>query len=114
MDIDSTDTAVLFIDPQIDVLSPDGKNWEILEASVTDNGTVAHMLEIFDAAKANGFVVVISPHYFYPTDQLWKFNGPLETDELTSGTFSRIGPLDGPYPRVLDTLNPGIVLGEAR
>lgn len=94
MDIDNADTAVLFIDPQIDVLSPDGRNWELLEASVTENQTVPHMLEIFVAAKEHGFDVVISPHYFYPTDQAWKFNGPLETAELDSGTFSRVGPLD--------------------
>ncbi len=94
MDIDNADTAVLFIDPQIDVLSPDGRNWELLEASVTENQTVPHMLEIFVAAKEHGFDVVISPHYFYPTDQAWRFNGPLETAELDSGTFSRVGPLD--------------------
>ncbi|MGA7130112.1 MAG: hypothetical protein WBZ19_27610 [Chthoniobacterales bacterium] len=27
-----------------------------------------------------------APHYFYPTDKGWKFNGPLETDEATIGT----------------------------
>lgn len=88
------DTAVVFIDPQIDVLSPQGKNWEVLGASVTENQTVAHMIEIFEAAKRYGFPVLISPHYFYPSDSLWKFNGPLETNELESGTFARSGPLD--------------------
>jgi len=46
------------------------------------------------AAKAHGFEVFISPHYFYPTDKGWKFNGPLETDEATSGMFARKGVLN--------------------
>jgi len=94
MQISNRDTAVVFVDPQIDVLSPQGRNWAVLGASVTENRTVEHMLEIFSAAKELDFQVVISPHYFYPTDRRWSFNGPLETDELQSGTFSRTGPLD--------------------
>lgn len=35
----------------------------------------------------------ISPHYFYPEDKGWKFNGPLETDEGKSGLFGRTGRL---------------------
>lgn len=37
--------------------------------------------------------MVISPHYFYPTDHGWLFNGPLESDELATGTFARRGAL---------------------
>jgi nicotinamidase-related amidase len=94
MKIDSTDTAILFTDPQIDVLSSAGRNWAVLEASVTENRTVAHMLDIFGAAKQHDFPVVVSPHYFYPTDDAWLFNGPLESAELITRTFRREGPLD--------------------
>jgi nicotinamidase-related amidase len=52
------------------------------------------MERIFKAAKTHGFEVFISPHYFYPTDKGWKFNGPLETDEVTSGFFARKGILN--------------------
>ena len=45
-------------------------------------------------AKANDYAVFISPHYFYPTDDGWKFNGPLEADEFRTRTFARSGPLD--------------------
>ncbi len=86
-------TAVVVIDPQNDVLSPAGRNWDSLGASVTENRTVEHLVEIFTAAKANGFTAFISPHYFYPTDHSWLFNGPLESDELRTNTFSRTGPL---------------------
>lgn len=94
MQVSSSDTAVVFVDPQIDVLSPDGKNWAVLKDSVTENGTVEHMLEIFAAARAHGYFVAISPHYFYPSDDDWKFNGPLESMEFESRTFSRAGALD--------------------
>jgi nicotinamidase-related amidase len=52
------------------------------------------MERIFKAAKARGVEVFISPHYFYPTDKGWKFNGPLETEEVASGMFARKGVLD--------------------
>jgi len=94
MDIHKTDTAVVFIDPQNDVLSEKGANWGAVGASVTENKTVDNMARIFEAAKANGYEVFISPHYFYPTDSHWKFNGPLETDEFNTRTFARSGPLD--------------------
>jgi nicotinamidase-related amidase len=88
------DTAVVIIDPQNDVLSPMGRNWDSLGASVTENRTVEHLVEIFAAAKAGGFGVFISPHYFYPTDHSWLFNGPLELDELRTNTFARTGALN--------------------
>jgi len=93
MNIEKTDTAVVFIDPQNDVLSEKGANWTAVGASVTENHTVENMERIFKAAKANGYEVFISPHYFYPTDSGWKFNGPLETEEFRTHTFARRGPL---------------------
>ncbi len=93
MDIRKSDTAVVFIDPQNDVLSEKGANWEAVGASVTENDTVRNMERIFKAAKANGYEVFISPHYFYPTDKAWTFNGPLEADEFRTHTFARSGPL---------------------
>jgi nicotinamidase-related amidase len=94
MDIRKTDTAVVFIDPQNDVLSEKGANWGAVGASVTENRTVENMERIFKAAKANGYLVFISPHYFFPTDSGWKFNGPLEADEFKTHTFARAGQLD--------------------
>lgn len=93
MNIDNDDTAVVIIDPQNDVLSPTGKNWDSVGASVTENNTVQHLLDIFVAARASDFGVFISPHYFYPTDSSWQFNGPLETDEFRTHSFARNGAL---------------------
>ncbi|UQN70996.1 cysteine hydrolase [Burkholderia multivorans] len=95
MNVSPSDTAVVFIDPQNDVLSEKGVNWDAVGASVTENGTVENMARIFAAAKANGYHVFISPHYFYPTDVGgWKFNGPLESAEVANHSFARKGPLN--------------------
>lgn len=93
VDIQKTDTAVVFIDPQNDVLSEKGANWAAVGASVLANGTVENMERIFKAAKLHGYHVFVSPHYFYPTDSDWKFDGPLETAEFKTHSFARRGPL---------------------
>ena len=93
MNMQKTDTAVVFIDPQNDVVSEKGSSWGAVGASVSENHTVENMERIFKAAKANEYQVFISPHYFYPTDSGWKLNGPLETEELRTHTFARRGPL---------------------
>jgi len=85
--------AVVFIDPQNDVLSEHGAAWGATGASVTENGTIENMARIFEAAKVHDYRVFISPHYFYPGDAVWKFNGPLESDELRNKVFTRKGPL---------------------
>lgn len=91
--ISKRDTAIVFIDPQNDVLSETGANWGAVGASLTNNHTVENMELIFKAAKANGYEVFISPHYFYPTDSGWKMNGPLEAEEFRTRSFARTGPL---------------------
>jgi nicotinamidase-related amidase len=93
MQISRTDTAVVFIDPQNEVLSEKGAAWGAVGASVRENKTVENIERIFQAAKQNGFEVFISPHYFYPTDLGWKFNGPLETMEREEKMFARRGVL---------------------
>ncbi len=88
-----SDTAVVFIDPQNDVLSETGKAWEAVRESLKENNTISNMERIFKGAKAHGFEVFISPHYFFPEDKGWKFNGPLEADEARTDLFARKGRL---------------------
>ena len=90
---DRNDTAVVFIDPQNEVLSEQGLGWGAVGNSVKANHTIENMERIFKAAKENGFEVFISPHYFYPTDYGWKFGGPLETEEIETKMFARRGAL---------------------
>jgi len=68
MNIERTDTAVVFIDPQNDVLSEKGASWAAVGQSVAENSTVENMESIFVAARDRGFSIFISPHYIYPTD----------------------------------------------
>jgi nicotinamidase-related amidase len=68
MDKSKNDTAIVFIDPQNEVLSEKGPAWGLVGGSVMENNTIENMERIFKAARANGFEVFISPHYFFPTD----------------------------------------------
>jgi nicotinamidase-related amidase len=94
MQINRSDTAVVFIDPQNEVLSESGLAWPLVRESLEENDTIGNMERIFKVAKTQGFEVFISPHYFYPTDKGWRFNGPLESDEAISGFFARRGILN--------------------
>ena len=78
MVIDLANTALVITDPQIDFLSPDGAAWGVVGASVEAHGTVDNIERLLKAAKAAGMTVAISPHYYYPTDDSWQFNGALE------------------------------------
>ncbi len=94
LQLSKADTAVVIIDPQNDVLSEKGLSWPLLHESIKELNTVENIERIFKAAKAGGYEVFISPHYFYPIDKGWKFNGPLEADEAKFGLFARKGVLN--------------------
>jgi len=86
-------TALVIIDPQNDFLTDKGTAWSLLGASVTENQTVDNIERLLKGAKANGYTVLISPHYFYPTDSGWAYNDPMESVEFQTHTFERRGPL---------------------
>jgi len=93
MDIVPGRTALLITDPQNDFLSPKGVTWGVVGKSVTDNNTVANIDALFKTAKANDMPVFVSPHYYYPSDHGWQFEGALETLMHTIGMFDRKGAL---------------------
>lgn len=86
-------TALLITDPQNDFLSPKGVTWGVVGKSVTDNNTVENIDSLFKVAKANDIPVFVSPHYYYPTDHGWKFEGALEKLMHNIGMFDRKGAL---------------------
>ena len=86
-------TALLITDPQNDFLSPEGVTWGVVGKSVTDNNTVANIEALFKAAKANDIPVFVSPHYYFPTDHGWQFEGALERLMHNIGMFDRKGAL---------------------
>ncbi|MEX2591858.1 MAG: isochorismatase family protein, partial [Anditalea sp.] len=50
--------------------------------------------KVFKLAKANNLKVFISPHYFFPTDHGWKFEGALEKFMHIKEMYLRKGRLD--------------------
>ena len=93
MTIDIDRTAILIIDPQNDFLSPTGVAWGVVGESVTENNTVDHIAKLMQAAKAHHLPLVISPHYYYPTDHGWAFAGAMENLMHSIRMFDRQGPL---------------------
>lgn len=89
MALDLKRTALVITDPQIDFLSPKGVTWGVVGESVTANNTVANIERLFKAAKQADLVVAISPHYYYPTDKGWRFEGALEKLMHKIGMFNR-------------------------
>lgn len=89
MSFDPSNTALVVTDPQNDFLSPDGATWKLVGKSVTDNRTVENIELLFQTAKAEGFQVFISPHYYFPHDKHWHFEGTLEAVMHKIGMFDR-------------------------
>ena len=93
MDFGKQDTALVITDPQNDFLSEQGVTWGLVGESVKANGTVAHIEQLFKAAKDKGYEVFISPHYYYPTDKGWQFGGAVEQMMHDINMFDRKGAL---------------------
>jgi hypothetical protein len=91
MKLDLKRTALVVTDPQIDFLSPDGVTWGVVGASVQHHHTVENIELLFKAAKARDMTVAVSPHYYYPTDHGWRFEGALEKLMHKIGMFDRQG-----------------------
>lgn len=89
MEIVQGRTALLITDPQNDFLSPDGVAWGVVGKNVTENNTVQNIETLLKAAKGNEMPVFISPHYYYPHDHGWKFEGALEKLMHNIGMFDR-------------------------
>jgi nicotinamidase-related amidase len=87
-------TALVVTDPQNDFLSPEGVTWGVVGESVTANHTVQHIEDLLKAAADKGMGVYVSPHYYYPTDHTWQFEGALEKMMHHIKMFDRKGPLE--------------------
>lgn len=94
MKIVKKDTAILFTDPQNEVLSESGGAWPLVRDNIRKIGMIGNMEHIFQKAKTTGFQVFVSPHYYYPTDDAWKFRDPLGALMPEGHMFARRGILD--------------------
>ncbi len=93
MKIALDNTALVITDPQNDFLSPEGVAWGVVGESVVENNTVSNIERLLKAAKRRGIPVFVSPHYYYPTDHGWKFEGTLEKLMHEIHMFDRKGAL---------------------
>ncbi|MEM9439198.1 MAG: cysteine hydrolase [Pseudomonadota bacterium] len=93
MQIDPARTALVVVDPQIDFLDPNGVAWGVVGESVTEQGVVDNLERLFIAAKGADMPVVVSPHYYYPQDHKWQFEGTLERVMHGIKMFDRKDPL---------------------
>ena len=93
MKLDLKRTALVVTDPQIDFLSPKGVTWGVVGKSIEQHNTVENIESLFKAAKAADLTVAVSPHYYYPTDHGWRFEGALEKLMHKIGMFDRKGSL---------------------
>lgn len=93
MKIEKGRTALVVTDPQNDFLSPKGVTWGVVGKNVMANNTVENIETLFKTAKSEGIPVFVSPHYYYPHDHGWKFEGALETLMHKIGMFDRKDPL---------------------
>ena len=59
-ELDWTTTALVLVDPQVDLLAPSGKAWDIFGGQVEQRGTVARLVELRDAAAAAGAPIFYS------------------------------------------------------
>ena len=91
---DPSNTALVITDPQNDFLSPQGVTWGVVGESVTENRTVENIESLFKAAKESELPVFVSPHYYYPHDHQWRFEGALERLMHDIHMFDRPGALD--------------------
>lgn len=92
-EITAGDTALVITDPQNDFLSPEGVTWGMVGDNVIENHTVENIEALFKAAKQAHISVFVSPHYYYPTDHGWKFEGTLEKAMHAIKMFDRKDPL---------------------
>jgi nicotinamidase-related amidase len=117
LQIDLERTALVVTDPQNDFLSPEGVTWGVVGENVTANGTVQNIEQLLKAAKETDLPVFISPHYYYPHDHTWKFEGALEALMHNISMFDRKGPLslegfEGSGPDWLESYKPYIEDGK--
>lgn len=89
MKIDPKRVALVVVDPQNDFLSPNGVMWGVLKDSIQENNTVENIESLFKAAKKVDMPVIVSPHYYYPTDHQWEFMAPGENFMHKTNMFAR-------------------------
>jgi nicotinamidase-related amidase len=86
--------GIVVTDPQNDFLSPQGVTWAVVGQNVTENRTVENIGRLFLLAKELDIPLFVSPHFYFPHDHKWEFEGALERLMHDIKMFDRPGPLN--------------------
>jgi nicotinamidase-related amidase len=87
-------TAIVITDPQNDFLSEKGVAWGVVGENVRAYKTRENLEKLFKVAAEKGITVFVSPHYYFPHDHQWQFEGVLEKLMHDITMFDRKGALD--------------------
>ena len=82
-------TAIVITDPQVEFLKPAGAGFGLTKDVLEKYHTTENLIELVKAAKAKGYKIFISPHYFYDHDHAWQFGGQGEQMMLNNKMFHR-------------------------
>src|SRR4051812_18457939 len=94
MVIEEWKTALVITDLQNDFLSPGGAVFGLVKESLAANRTAENIEALLRAAQDGRYPVVLSPHYYYPTDRKWvAAGGAVEVLMGQRGAAARTGPL---------------------
>ncbi len=94
MILDREKLAVVCTDPQVDFLGEKGVAWPVVKKSAMENNTIENIERVFKACKDAHLPLFISPHYYYPHDHHWEFEGALEVLMHAINMFDRKGQLN--------------------
>ena len=75
LEIEAGRTAVVITDPMNDFLCESGVAWGVVGESARENNTIPNLTNLMNTAVEIGMPLVISPHYYYPTDYGWTLRG---------------------------------------
>ena len=87
--IDSSNTALLVIDPQNDFLAETGVVWDLVGEGVVKNQVVDKLSKLIAKAKESGVEVFYSPHYYDKEFEAWKDNNPIDSLMFERKMFDR-------------------------
>jgi nicotinamidase-related amidase len=68
-------TAIVITDPQNDFMSPGGKGYHLTKDNIEKNNTIQNLELLMSTALKKGYQLFMSPHYLYPHDYGWQFQG---------------------------------------
>ena len=103
IDIDSETTALLYTDPQVDALKPEGVMWEKVGDTVEENDVVRKLADLREAARVGDVPVFYSPHY-YDDDEYdeWQHLNPIDEQMFDARMYD----VDGEGSDIIEELTP--------